>query len=106
MRPTTASTTDATGAATVSAVVPLDYVQSPFNVGIGIVVTGTVAVTVQHTFDNVQDAGVTPVWLDHSSLAAKTANSDGNYAFPVRAIRLRQATGNGSAVMTVIQGRR
>lgn len=106
MRPQTLSTTDASGAATLSSTFPLDYVQAPFAVGFGVVVTGTVNFTVQHTFDDVQATGVTPTWFDHSSVAAKTANTDGNYAFPVRAIRLKQNSGSGSCVMTVIQGRR
>lgn len=105
MRPSTLSTTDASGGATTSAIAPMDYTQAPFAVGFGCVVTGTVSFTVQHTFDDIQ-GGVTPTWFDHSSVAAKVANTDGNYAFPVRAIRLKQNSGSGSVVMTFIQSRR
>lgn len=106
MRPTSVTTTDASGGAKNSTPIPLDYVQAPFAVGVGCKVTGTVNFTVQHTFDDIQSPGVTPVWFDHSSIAAKTANTDGNYAFPVRAVRLHQESGNGSVTMTVIQGSR
>jgi hypothetical protein len=106
MRPARLTTTDASGGVTTSSILPLDYVQAPFAVGFGVVVTGTVSVTVQHTFDNVQDSTVTPTWFDHSSVAAKVANTDGNYAFPVRAIRVKQNSGTGSTVTTVIQSRR
>lgn len=86
-----------------SAVVPLDHYQSPFNVGIGVVVSGTVNYTIQHTFDNVQDASVTPTWFNHASLAAQSANADGNYAFPVTAVKVLVNSGTGTATATVIQ---
>jgi hypothetical protein len=105
MRPSTLSTTDASGGATHSGIAPMDISQAPFAVGFGCVVTGTVNFTVEHTFDDIQN-GVTPTWFSHSSVAAKTANTDGNYAFPVRAIRLTQNSGTGSVVMTFIQSRR
>jgi hypothetical protein len=99
MRPQTLTTIDASGGATFSATTPLDYVQAPFAVGFGVVVTGSVNFTVQHTFDGTN-------WFDHSSVAAKTANTDGNYAFPVLQVRLKQSSGSGSCSMTLIQGRR
>lgn len=106
MRPVTVTTSNASGGAVNSTIVPMDYVQAPFSVGVGCVVTGTVNYTVQHTFSDVQDPTVTPVWFDNLSIAAKTVNTDGNYAFPVRAIRLHQSSGTGSVSMTLIQGRR
>ena len=86
-----------------SAIVPLDMYRSPFNVGIGVVVTGTVNYTIQHTFDDVQNSAVTPVWFSHPSLAALAANADGNYAFPVRAIKILVNSGSGTATATIIQ---
>jgi len=75
---------------------------SPFNVGFGVVVTGTVNYTVQHTFDNPQTVA-SPTWFDHPTVAAKTANFDGNYAFPVAAIKILVNSGAGTARMTLIQ---
>lgn len=82
---------------------PLDILRNPFNVGFGVVVTGTVNYTVEHTFDNIQDSTVTPTAFPHPDVAAQTANADGTYAFPVRAIRLTVNSGAGSAVFTGIQ---
>jgi hypothetical protein len=79
---------------------------TPFNVGIGVVVSGTVNYTVQHTFDDVWATGYSAAagnWYNHSSLAAQTANADGNYAFPVTAVRLTVNSGSGTATMTLIQ---
>ena len=86
--------------------IPLDFKQSPFNVGFGVVVNGTITYTVEHTFDDVYDSSVTPVAFSHSSISAKSINADGNYAFPVRAIRLNNTTGTGGTTITILQGQR
>lgn len=85
-----------------SNVLPMDLYISPFNVGFGVVATGTVTYTVQHTFDNVQTVA-SPVWFSHPTIAAKTDNQDGNYAFPVAAIKVIVTAGTGTATMTLIQ---
>lgn len=102
MRPTTISKTG-TGS---TAPIPMLLFVTPFNVGIGVVVSGTVNYTVQHTFDDVWATGYTAGsgnWFNHASLASQAANADGNYAFPVTAIRLTVNSGSGTATMTVIQ---
>jgi hypothetical protein len=76
---------------------------SPFNVGLGVVVTGTVTYSIQHTFDDVFNPTVTPTWFNHPSLASLTVNTDGNYAFPVRAIKVLVTAGSGTATATIIQ---
>lgn len=92
-----------------SAVIPLDTYQDPFNVGIGVALSAgaNLTYTVQHTFDNVAASTFNPstaTWYPHASLASKTTSSDGNYAFPVTAIRLNVTSfTSGSATMTVIQ---
>jgi hypothetical protein len=92
----------ATGA-TSSNVLVMDTYISPFNVGMGVVVTGSVTFTVQHTFDNVLDSSITPTWFNHPTLTG-TAGADGNYAFPVAAIRITNSAGStGTARLTVIQ---
>jgi hypothetical protein len=86
--------------------IPMDQYISPFNVGLGVDVSGTVNYTVQHTFDDVFAAGYNPAtgtWLNHPTLAAQSADADGNYAFPVSAIRLTVNSGGGSAVLNVLQ---
>jgi hypothetical protein len=86
-----------------SSLAPIDTYQNPFNAGIGVIVSGTVNYTIQHTFDDVQNSAVTPTWFSHPSLAAQTASADGNYAFPVVAIKLLVNSGDGTATATIIQ---
>jgi hypothetical protein len=86
-----------------SNVAPMETYLNPFNVGIGVVVSGTVNYTIQHTFDNVQDPSVTPTWFSHPTLASLAANADGNYAFPVTAIKVLVNSGTGTATATLVQ---
>lgn len=103
MRPTTVTRS----AAGTSAWIPLDYKQNPFNVGLGLVISGTNTTDVEHTFDDIYDSSVTPTAFKHSTLVSKTANADGNYAFPIRAVRLNvTAYTSGSATLTILQGQR
>lgn len=93
-----------TGVAT-SAWIPLDTKQTPFNVGLGVVInSGTATYTVQHTFNNVL-AGETATAFDNATLAGDTTNQDGNYAFPVAAVRLNVTVSSGGTVtLHVLQG--
>jgi len=93
-------TVSKTGAGNSSALVMNTNI-SPFNVGFGVVVSGTVTYTVQHTFD---DPGVGfTTWFNHPSIATLSANADGNYAFPVTGIRVSVASGGGTATLSVVQ---
>ena len=74
---------------------------SPFNVGFGVVVTGTVDYTVQHTFDDPATGFTT--WFSHPTVAGETANADGNYAFPVTGIKLLMNSGTGTATLNLVQ---
>jgi hypothetical protein len=85
-----------------SAIIPMNLDSTPFNVGFGVVATGTVTYTVQHTFDNPWTTA-TPVWFNHPTVAGEIANADGNYAFPVAAIKVVVTAGTGTAQLTVIQ---
>lgn len=76
--------------------VPLSDKADIFNIGFGCVVSGSATYTIQHTFD-----GTTA--FDHPTVAAQTANKDGNYAFPVRAIRVNVTAGTGTVTLTAIQ---
>lgn len=103
MRPVVVSQTG-TGSTTP---IVMDINKMVFSVGIGCVINGTVNYTVEHSFDDPFTAGYTPAgatWFPHTSLAAKTANADGNYAYPCRAVRLTVNSGSGTVTMTVIQG--
>lgn len=74
---------------------------TPFNVGFGVVITGEVTYTIQHTFDNMGSGFVT--WFPHPTIAAKSDNQDGNYAFPVSGIKILVTAGTGTATATIIQ---
>lgn len=95
------------GASLSSNILAMDTYISPFNVGFGVVITGTVSYSIQHTFDNPQTVA-SPTWFYHPSTPSgtpATANLDGNYAFPVAAIKIltSSATNTGTVKLTVIQ---
>lgn len=74
---------------------------SPFNVGFGTVVTGTVTYTIQHTFD---DPGVGfTTWYSHPTVVDEDANADGNYAFPVTGVKILVTAGDGSVTLKLVQ---
>jgi len=93
-------TVSQTGAGSTAPIV-MDTNKNPFNVGFGVVKTGTVDFTVQHTFDN--PFGTITTWFNHPTVAAQIANADGNYAFPVTAIRLTMNSGDGTATLKLLQ---
>lgn len=74
---------------------------TPFNVGFGAVVDGTVNYTVEHTFDD-PAVGFT-TWFAHPSIDAKSTDQDGNYAFPVTGIRVTVNSGGGTVALNVVQ---
>jgi hypothetical protein len=75
---------------------------NPFNIGFGAIVTGTVTYSVQHTFDDPLVVA-NPNWFNHNLVNGLSASADGNYAFPVAAIRLLVSAGTGSVQATIIQ---
>lgn len=81
--------------------IPMNTNTNPFNVGFGVVKTGTVDYTIQHTFDD--PAVGFSTWFPHPTVAAQIANADGNYAFPVTAIRVTMNSGDGTATLKLIQ---
>jgi hypothetical protein len=74
---------------------------TPVNIGFGVVVSGTVNYTVQHTFDDPATGFST--WFSHPTIASQTANADGNYAFPVTGVKVLVNSGSGSATLKLIQ---
>jgi hypothetical protein len=102
MQPQTASIT---GVGTSNVLVVSPYI-SPFNVGLGVKVTGTITYSIQHTFDNPLAPGfsaATATWYNHAYMVSQTANMDGNYAYPVQAVRVNTSAGTGTAQLTLIQ---
>lgn len=104
MRPMTLTVTGVAN----SSVAPMNVNTSPFNVGFGITVNGvgTITYKVQHTFDDVWSPTFNPAtanWFDHPTITGLSAAADGNYAFPVTAIRITGTAGSGTATMRLIQ---
>ena len=89
------ATLSQTGTGSTGGYVADSYI-SPFNIGFGVVVSGTVNYTVQHTFDGTN-------WFNHPTIASQTTAQDGNYAFPVLQVRLTVNSGGGTATLTLIQ---
>lgn len=89
--------------------IPLDNYISPFNLGLGVSLSAGASLTysVQHTFDNIWDKNFNPAtatWFSHATMVNKNSSFDGNYAYPVSAIRLNvTAYTSGTAKLTVIQ---
>lgn len=86
---------------------PLNWRQNNFQVSLGLIITGTINVTVQHTLDALHGEYVaSPSWFPHSSLVSKTASADGNYAFPVVATRLlvNSVTAGATCGFRVVEG--
>lgn len=79
------------------------YWAVPFNLGFGCVITsGSATYSVQHTFDDIQ-TNASPTWFDHPTVVGLSANADGNYAFPVTAIKLVIGSGSGTVALTLVQ---
>lgn len=102
MRPTQV----AVSSVAASQVIVPDHYQSPSTVALGVKIVGTSATyTVQHTFDDVFDPAFSPgtaVWYPHATLAALSANGDGNYAYPPRGIRLNVTAVNSATVTLTV----
>lgn len=86
-----------------SQVIPLDQYISPFNVSLGIDVTGTIDVTLQFTFDDIFANQGPFNWTDHPDLTNVVADGDGTFISPVSACRLLTNSGTGTAILRVLQ---
>lgn len=87
-----------------------DWMVRPFNIGVGCVVNSSAQVyTVEHTFDYTGGSSTfissNATWFPNSGITAKTTNQDGNYAYPVTAIRVQSSAGSsvGTVSVTFIQ---
>lgn len=97
------------GSVAASNTVPLEQYISPFNLGLGVSLSvgADLTYTVQHTFDDVFARNFNPAtanWFSHATMVNKTTSFDGNYAYPITAIRLNvTAYVSGSATLTIVQ---
>ena len=122
MRQTVVSTTTVG----TSAAIPLDTYISPFQVSIGVAMSSGSEVLIEHTYSNVFDSSVTPVWYPSATSTADEGfllqedgfailqedssfilTGDENFShfigFPVSAVRLNTVANGGTVTMTVLQ---
>ena len=87
-----------------SSVNVFDIFRNPFNVGIGCVITGTVAYTIEHSFDDPQFPS-SQTWFPNNDTALVNASTNvcGNYYFPVTSSRVTVLSGTGTVTVTYIQ---
>jgi hypothetical protein len=87
-----------------------DWALDPFGIGIGLSInTGTATVSVEHTFQNLDPnlpngtSAANASWFQNSGLngttVTATSNLNGNYAFPMLAIRLNVASASPSTAI-------
>jgi hypothetical protein len=78
---------------------------NPCNIGFGVIVASTVEYTIEHTFDDpsTTDLNDEATWFPHPTVFELAVNADGNYAFPVTAIRLTVNSGGGTATLKLVQ---
>lgn len=79
---------------------------SPINIGFGVVVTGAVTYSIQHTFDdpnNLPSGVSSPQAFNHPLMANQTTTMDGSYTFPIVAYRLNVSAGTGTARFSTLQ---
>ena len=89
-----------------SAVIAMDINIPAIAIALGAVVSGTVNYDVQATLDDIWSTTFnngTATWFTHPTLVGQVASLSSNYAYPVRAIRLRQNSGSGTTTLTVVQ---
>jgi hypothetical protein len=82
-----------------------DYMIRPFNIGIGTIVNSTAVVfSVEHTWDYTGSSvfiSSNATWFPNTGITAKSTNTDGNYAYPVSAIRLNVTSGSSTGTVTL-----
>jgi|TARA_Y100000310_G_scaffold74364_2_gene70566 hypothetical protein len=87
--------------------IPVGAYGGDFTIGLGVEQTDTATWDVEHTFDDVLVKGFVEAdatVYNHDSLAAQSANADGNYAAPPVACRLAiTAHTSGSVTLNIIQ---
>lgn len=101
MRP---KTIQVTGVGT-SAWIPIDWYKLPINVSLHATVSGTVTSTIEYTVSDVYDPAVTPIAFSVTGMSGLTANTAGNIAFPIRAVRINNTAGTGTTSLTIMQSR-
>lgn len=88
-----------------SAWAPLDHYQTPFHVSVALQNVEGGTYDVEHTFDPMMRRSPSdpPAVFAHDSLTGQTGAEDGNYSFPIAAVRFTRTAGTAAAEMSVQQ---
>jgi hypothetical protein len=89
----------------VSASIPCNWRSDDFKASVFVKLGTSGTYTVQHTPTDIQSLTAVRQWYNHDSMAALTANDDGNYLFPITAIRLLMTAQVGATTLTVLENR-
>ena len=86
-------------------VIPLNYDNIAIGIGFVCEVTGTVNYTVNHTYDDIYNAAITPVWLPHgvANMVGATTTQESNFVIPVAAMQVVINSGTGSVNLVALQ---
>ena len=101
MRPQQVSVT---GVAT-SNWIPMDRFPDPTNISLHVVVGGGCTVSIEYTVGNVFDPTAVLTAFPVTGMTAVVANTAGNIAFPIQAIRVNQTVGANTSTLTIMQTR-
>jgi hypothetical protein len=85
--------------------IPLNFNNVAVGVGLVAEVTGTVNYTLYHTYDDVFNKLITPVWLPHgvANMVNATTTQESNFVIPVSACQLILNSGSGSINFVLLQ---
>ncbi len=115
MRPRSFTITASAGGTTYSPAYPIDGVNNPCCIAIGVVgCTGSALYDVQHTFSSPWSINLnanptantltTGLWENNATLTSASTDGDTNYAFPPRAVRLAlRAAASATATIKINQ---
>jgi hypothetical protein len=83
----------------------LDLWTTPFNIGLAVIITGTVNFTVNYTYEDPNSPiGAAPVAFAVTALSAKALSTDGGLlSTPVAALQLVINSGTGTATLVIDQ---
>jgi len=103
MRIASISVSNSATGSTQSSPYPVNFKANNFGIGLGLTMTASkgIAADIEHTFDDPKVALST--WHKHEALTSQSASADGNYAFPVTAIRINVTAATATGGTTTLQ---
>lgn len=85
-----------------SAWIPVDRIPNPTGISLHVVIGGGCTASVEYTPMDVM-AGVAAVAFPVTGMTGVVANTAGNIAFPIQAVRLNQTVGAAATTLTILQ---